>query len=421
MQGPPPPDSAVTMVPLGKRIPIEELRGGMFVAGVYDQTDAIIYSASTLISDERQIDSLKRSGAVSVVIIPDDAPLDDAGSTLPLPDASEESAPGESIIAYAQYRQELREGTEKIRYAQTTVRDAMEAIKMGRIFLSRNILTATEELVGEVIADPDLYFGLSQVKSLSEHAWSHSVNVAVLSAAFAHSLSYSPEKTRDIAIGAMLHDIGMMKLPQDLWMRRGNFTQAELAVYRTHPSAGIGIIDGSRQKIPAIARTIISQHHERWNGGGFPGRLSGIDINETAFICTLADTYDLLTTRTPYHRANLPQEAMATIFRQVDEGFPRMLVEQFTRLLGIYPVGSFVRLFSGEMGMVIRINRSHLLSPAVLMLFDRKGIRLAKPYVRDLSAEDSVQAGQPLCKIDTSLDPFAFQVTPASIFGIAAG
>ena len=71
MQGPPPPDSAVTMVPLGKRIPIEELRGGMFVAGVYDQTDAIIYSASTLISDERQIDSLKRSGAVSVVIIPD--------------------------------------------------------------------------------------------------------------------------------------------------------------------------------------------------------------------------------------------------------------------------------------------------------------------------------------------------------------
>jgi putative nucleotidyltransferase with HDIG domain len=396
----------------------------MFVAGVYDRTDAVIFSASALITDEHQIDSLRRSGAVSVLILPDEAPPEHDRPAVVPPDAdawASETVPGESIVAYAQYVEQLKEGGEKVRQTRAAVRDAMDAIKMGRVFLSRNVLTATEALVTEVIADPDLYFGLTQIKSLSEHAYMHSVNVAIFSAAFAHSLSYSADKTRDIAIGAMLHDIGMMRLPQDLWLRRGNFTPAEVDVYRTHPSVGIEIIDANRQKIPALSRTIIAQHHERWNGGGFPRRLSGLEVNETAFICTLADTYDLLTTKTPYRRASLPQEAMAAIFQQVGEEFPRTLVEQFTRLLGVYPVGSFVRFITGEMGLVIRINRSHLLSPAVLMLFDKKSARIAKPYVRDLSAEATMLSGRPVYKIDTSLDPFLFRVNPSSIFGVVAG
>jgi HD-GYP domain-containing protein (c-di-GMP phosphodiesterase class II) len=359
-----------------------------------------------------------------VVILPEEAPPEYSAPESPPREelsAEPESPPGESIVAYAQYRERLQESGETVRRTQGAVRTAMESIKMGRIFLSRNIVQATETLVEEVLADPDLYFGVAQVKSLSEHAYSHSVNVAMLSAAFAHSLSYSRDQTRDIAIGAMLHDIGMMKLPQDLWLRRGNYTQAESAAYRTHPALGIEVIDGNRQRIPTLSRNIIAQHHERWNGAGFPGGLSGIDVNESAFICTLADSYDLLTTKTPYHHASLPQEALAAIFQQADEDYPRMLVEQFTRLLGVYPVGSFVRLITGEMGMVIRINRTALLSPAVLMLFDKRGARLSKPFVRDLSTESSGESGSPLYRVEKSLDPFMFNINPSTVFGIVAG
>jgi hypothetical protein len=138
-------------------------------------------------------------------------------------------------------------------------------------------------------------------------------------------------------------------------------------------------------------------------------------------MCGLADAYDLLTTTTPHHAAALPQEALAMIFQGADSEYPRTLVERFTRLLGIYPVGAFVKLKSNESGIVIRTNRSNLLLPVVLVLIDKKGRLLEKPFVRDLSAGSLHPADRVHFKIDQSLDPFQCSIDPARYFTPVAG
>ena len=137
-------------------------------------------------------------------------------------------------------------------------------------------------------------------------------------------------------------------------------------------------------------------------------------------MCGLADTYDLLTMTTSYRAAVLPQEALAMIFQGADTEYPRTLVERFTRLLGIYPVGACVKLKSNESGMVIRTNRSNLLLPVVLILIDKKGRLLKKPFVRDLSAGSSHEADHGHFKIEQSIDPFQYAIEPARYFRAVA-
>jgi HD-GYP domain-containing protein (c-di-GMP phosphodiesterase class II) len=221
-------------------------------------------------------------------------------------------------------------------------------------------------------------------------------------------------------MGGLLHDIGKMRLPESLWLKDGNCTRKEWETFKMHPAYGISLINGMSVTLPEFTRAIIGHHHERWTGGGYPNGLSGNAIHETALIGALADTYDLLTLQTPFTSTCIPQEALARIFCSADEEYPRPLVEQFARLLGIYPVGSFVNLKSGEKGLVIRVNRTSLLTPVVVILIDEQGKRLEKPFIRDLSKGSTHPADFLHYKIECSLDPTGFGIFPARYFKAVA-
>ena len=111
-----------------------------------------------------------------------------------------------------------------------------------------------------------------------------------------------------------------------------------------------------------------------------------------------------------YQRLYLPQEALALIFQGSDVEYPRELVEHFTKLLGIYPVGSFVKLDTGEMGIVIKNNRNKLLAPVVKVLFETTGERLVTPYIKDLASSEN-QTEEHQIRVLNSLDPLSFNVT----------
>jgi HD-GYP domain-containing protein (c-di-GMP phosphodiesterase class II) len=176
---------------------------------------------------------------------------------------------------------------------------------------------------------------------------------------------------------------------------------------KRHPMSGIDIVKKMTQKIPDSSFRIIAQHHERANGSGYPQKLKGNQIDEMAMICALADVYDSLTSETTCRKPCLPQEALALIFQGADEEYPRVLVEQFTKMLGIYPVGSFVKLLSGEMGIVVKVNRTSLLTPCVMLLFDAAGKKIATPCIRDLSTRSNENESW---KIECSLNPEHFQI-----------
>jgi putative nucleotidyltransferase with HDIG domain len=413
------------MTSRGKKIPIDELKEGMYVADVFNEKDILLFSARTLITNERQIETLKKQGVTSLNIFSDELSThaaDDADAHAKEESEEAEKPSVESVVAFVDYQRQLKEADALHTEALETVRETMGAVKMGRIFSARNVAKMAERVAEKVLDDPDIYFGLSMIKAAGNDTYTHSLNVSMITTAFAGALNYPAERIADIAMGSLLHDIGKMKLPEALWMKNERCTRKEFELFMQHPLLGVAIIDNSNQKLPGVSKKIIAQHHERWNGGGYPSGLRDEQIHEAALMCALADRYDLLTTKTPFHHACIPQEALARIFRSVEDGeYPRLLVEQFTRLLGIYPIGSFVKLQSGEKGMVIRIHRSSLLTPVVLILFNKQGKRLEKPFVRDLLAGSAHSAGHIQYKVEVSLDPQAMHFNPAQLFSAIAG
>lgn len=391
---------------LHKRILIDNLRPGMYVEDVFNDTGVLLYSANTLINGYHQIEVLRRQGVFSVYISIQKGADAEAGSEIEsTPEESQEKEP----VFHAYSSEQFKKAALIHKRTIDLVKDTMKAARTGRMFSISLLTQVVEEMVEGIFEDPDVHMALCHLKSYSSRIYVHSVNVAVIGSALAGAMGYKKNQIIDAGVGILLHDIGKIRIPEKLLAKSGMYTHQELEYIRKHPLFGIEIVDRKGFNIPEIARVIISQHHERWNGSGFPHGLKGNKIDELAIICAIADIYDNLTTGDLYRKACLPQEALAIIFQGSDEEYPRKIVELFTKLLGIYPVGSFVKLETGEMGLVTRINRQTLLFPHVLVLFDSNGIKVESPFSLNLAETLKTQIPH---KIECSLDPKPFKVIP---------
>lgn len=391
------------------KVPLESVRPGMFVEDVLNEKGILLFSANTLIAGFHQIDALRRQGVSYVDIDLNKSPNKElSGIVEPQFPVSEQKLKLQLDITEIKKARSIRSKT------VAAVNEMMASARSGRLFSIKSITSAVEALVEEVIVNPDIFIGLCQLKSHSDRLYTHSVNVSVLMAGLASALGYSKERILQAGIGGILHDIGKVRLSERLTSKKGVYTRQEMELIRMHPQFGLEIIQQCNRDIPDRSRMVIAQHHERINGSGFPKQLKGERIEEMAQICAIADTYDQLTTESPIRSACLPQEALALIFQGSDEEYPRRFVEHFTKLLGIYPVGSFVKLESGEMGVVVKINRKSLLLPKVMILFQADGRLISVPYIRDLSDPEQ-EKERDLWKINCSLDPVKFGIQPTSV------
>jgi HD-GYP domain-containing protein (c-di-GMP phosphodiesterase class II) len=177
---------------------------------------------------------------------------------------------------------------------------------------------------------------------------------------------------------------------------------------KKHPEHGLEIIK-DKKRVADLSKTVIIQHHERINGHGYPFGLMGNQIHEVGLISAVADVYDALTSNRVYRAAWTPQKTLAMIFNGADAEYSRHIVELFTRHLGIYPAGSFVRLESGAMGVVTRVDKGNLLAPRIVVLFDELGRRLEKPQEMDLAVKQQGSDGRKY-SIQVSLNPKVYRV-----------
>lgn len=388
-------------------IAINNLRPGMFISDVFNDKNVLLFSSNTSIVGYHQIEYLRKQGVSSVTVIFKD-------------DRSESTNTVKSADFFDPFEQysEFKRGVKQAEIVRKNTVDAVRsmflAAKAGRFFSINSITQSLNQLVTQVIENPDVTIGITQIQNFSGQLYAHSVNVSVLMIGFASVLGYSKDLILEAGMAGFLHDIGMVRLPEELVSREGLHTRQEIESVKKHPSYGIEIVQKFNKELPASVFHVIAEHHERFNGSGYPQSLKGDQINQMALICAIADVYDRLTTAGLAKRACLPQEALALIFQGAEEEYPRILVEHFTKLMGIYPVGSFVKLESGEMGLVIKINREHLLSPQIVMLFDMGGQRIDKLQVRDLSRFKESERDS--WKISCSLDPGYFGINPADVF-----
>ena len=200
----------------------------------------------------------------------------------------------------------------------------------------------------------------------------------------------------------------MIWIPENIVNKPDKLSDAEAMVIKRHPEYGLEILK-DRKGISNLSRTIVIQHHERLNGKGYPKGLKGDRVHEVGSIAGIVDAYDAMTSNRVHRPALTPQQALAFLYSVSDKEFPKKVTEHFVKLLGVYPVGSFVRLTGGEMGIVIRVRKEKILSPDVLVLFDARGRKLDSPVEYQLSPMIQESRNNRFT-IDKSLNPREFGI-----------
>jgi putative nucleotidyltransferase with HDIG domain len=384
-----------------KKISIDDLTPGMFVEDVLNKDGVLLLTADSIITGSEQIETLRRQGVMSLYInIQKGKDLPEAAAGNPA-----ETHPSQREI---EYYKELEYAKSIHRKTVETVREALDSIKIGQNFSLSKIEEAAQEMVASILRNPDALISLSQIKGYDEYTYTHSVNVSVLATSLAYSMNYKRDQLLEVGIGGVLHDIGKMRVPESILNKPGKYTEDEFNIMKRHPEFGFAIVN-EKKGISKFSKAIVIQHHERFNGKGYPHGLKGKEITEIGLISAVADVYDALTSNRVYRAAWTPQKALALIFQGCDEDYSREIVECFTKQMGVYPVGSFVRLNNGELGVVTRVDRGNLLAPVVLMLFDGAGNRLPAPVEYDLSLKLKEADGKRF-GVEVSLNPRPYNV-----------
>ena len=396
-----------------KRVAIDRVTVGMFLEDVFDERGRLLYTENTRVTDPAQVERLKQRGVRHVFIN-----LHKGADTAP----SAESKNGETEdLVFVDTGASEREWAycREIEHARRihqesfhTVRETLKSIKMGKTFKPEQVEKASQEITQSILRNPDALVSLCQIKGHDEYTYEHCLHVGILISTLAHEMNYSQDQIARIAMGGLLHDIGKMRVPEPILNKPGKYEPWEFAIMKRHPEHGLAIIREHTMKIPDIAMAVIGQHHERYDGSGYPAGLTGSNIHEAALMGAVADVYDALTTDRIYREAWTPQKALATIFQGCDKEYSRMVVERFTKHMGIYPVGSFVRLTTGEMGVVTRVHPGRIMAPEVLVLFNTKGERLEKPVTVDLARMQSERGGEER-RVEISVDPKPYNIRVA--------
>jgi len=203
-------------------------------------------------------------------------------------------------------------------------------------------------------------------------------------------LNFSREELEQMGIGALLHDVGKMRIPPHILNKPGRLTEEEFNEVKKHPLYTLEVLDKSHG-IPDSSKQVALQHHERYNGRGYPRGLRGEEIARFGQIAAIIDVYDAITADRVYKKAIPLHEGIRIIYQGAKEDFSQLLVEHFIQCMGIYPTGTLVLLDSEEIGIVCAVNPGKLLRPNVMLIYQDSKTRYPQPFVVDLmeKGEDS--------------------------------
>ena len=281
--------------------------------------------------------------------------------------------------------------------AHQVVRGMMQDVRLGRAITLDNVEPVIEAVTGSILRNGSALLGLVGIKNKDDYTFLHSVSVCTLMIAFGRTLGLESEDLRQAGIGGLLHDVGKMKVPDEVLNKPGRLTDAEFALIRRHPGDGHAILLETPGVGP-VPLDITLHHHERIDGSGYPKKLAGEEISTMARMAAIVDVYDAITADRCYHTGMAPTEALRKMWEWSSAHFDQRLLQGFMRCIGIYPVGSLVLLESGRLGVVIEQNEKSVLTPVVRIFFSTRSNGYIIPENIDLArppgSNDRIVSGE---------------------------
>jgi HD-GYP domain-containing protein (c-di-GMP phosphodiesterase class II) len=262
----------------------------------------------------------------------------------------------------------------------------MTNITKGKALDSEKICDIVDDIIDELISNPNIIINLVEMRVMNDYHFSHNVGVCLLSLVTGMALNYDDSKLKLLGTGAILHDIGKAKIPLKILNKKGKLTQFEYTEIQKHPQIGYDILK-EYADINWLSACIAWQHHERFDGSGYPLGIKGFQIQELSRIVALADVYDAMSTDRIYRKRFLPHQVIEYIRDQGQIIFDPDLAAIFLQNIAPFPIGSTVLLENGEKGVVINVSKDFPTRPVVKVLFDRNDKLLAVPIEKDLKKE----------------------------------
>ena len=408
-------------------LPIEDLQPGMFVDSVHKhKSDAGVKIKSRgMVRDKAIIQKLIDKGVLELKIDftqsdipvpekyqqpePDNEPQPEAetetvakkgadGSlstarshkkSKPKPVSKEQSLQQEFAVAMQKFEKNNRQ-------IQSLYGDVTSGMKIDISLLNE----VSKDIVASVLRNSNAMAILTRIKDKDAYNWRHMTNCAILITVFAKHLGLQQHIIEQLAMGAMLHDIGHAKLPQGLINKPGRFTELEYKAVKKHVAQSLGMSKGEAGITPIMLDMIIN-HHERLDGTGYPRKIKGDALSTAARMMAIVDVYDAITADQHHKEADEPINALRYLLSNKTQ-FDPILVQRFIKCMGVHPVGTIVKLTNERLGLVLEGNKGAPTAPMVRVFYNTKHLHHVTAKDLDLSHSD--------VKVVASVRPLDYQI-----------
>lgn len=387
-------------------ITIDQLVCGMYVAGVATQAHGRLIKVEGLIKTPEQIQLLKQKGVLTLHIdpsrqrvTPPTAEQDNSfNMAAALPPATRKDR-----IKPVKLAQEIKQANNLYREARQLQQRAFNDIAQGNPLNVDDFQRCADGIIDSLFRNQDALLCVSRMREKDAYLLEHSVNVAILMTIFARHLKFDDATIEQLATGALLHDIGKIKVPDAILNKPGRLDDTEFVSMRKHVEYSREILEQT-EGISAVSLDVAANHHERLDGRGYPQGLKAEQISLHARMIAIVDTYDAITATRVYKDGQSGIKAMKILRKDSTSHFDADLVTQFIAAVGMYPPGTLVKLESQKLALVLENTPGKLASPVIKVFYNARSRHYLKPVQIDLAAKNCQE------KIETAVDPKEYDI-----------
>lgn len=387
-----------------QNISIDELIPGMYVVAIsYGKKNITIKSEGYILKSD-SIDKLINAGIRSVIVNPskqkkleaidkvfsDVPPIaeKDIENTLEEDEADHDegkhSPASQHIPGYSEppqenrpkghtvpIDQELLKANKLYENAKSIQGKIIKSLRAHKTLNVTQLEENTNKMVDSIFRNQDALSCMLQLRDKNSYLVDHALNCSVLMSIFAKHLNIDSKIIQELTLGAFLHDIGSVRISDTLLNKPSELTKEELEEVQKHVNHGLKILEDS-PNISNIAMLLVREHHERLNGLGYPNQLKGDEISKYGRMMAIVDSYDAMTSDRPYKKAIFPIQAFKKLLSDCPDDYDEALVNEFIKCLGVYPVGTLVKLTSGKLGLISQLNAGKPLTPCVRVFYNTR-------------------------------------------------
>ena len=376
-----------------KKIPAEHVCLGMHLQAFCGAwMDHPFWRSKFVLTDPKDV-ALIRDCAVREVWIDIGKGLDIAPSLDVVTTTAEEVPPPAPVVQEkTSFNDEVKRAARICAKGKEAVISMFQEARMGKAIEAEAAMPLVEEISNSILRNPGALISLARLKTADDYTYLHSVAVCALMIALARQLGLSDDETRDAGMAGLLHDLGKALIPMEILNKPGKLTDGEFTIVKTHPKKGYELLL-TATGVSEITKDVCLHHHEKIDGSGYPMGLNSETMSLYAKMGAVCDVYDAITSNRPYKAGWDPAESIKRMAEWKGH-FDPTVFQAFVKSLGIYPTGSFVRLESGRLGVVIEQGEKSLLKPKVRVFFSSKSQAYIKPETIDLARSPEKIAGR---------------------------